>query len=207
MIKTQQQHRNVMQPAFTLLEILTVIAIIAVLASLTFGGMSYYGDKMKFSRTEVLIASIERALEDYKSDNGFYPQNITDVDGNLLTTYTEQVYVALYGDGVLTRNATTGVVTITTAPNGTPNNTTYLATLNPTFKGKQLNVEDSSPYYIVDAWGGRLRYRHNLEPLANGTPRMANPRQDYDLVSLGPNGNGDFDSTSEPAKADDIKNW
>ena len=211
MTKNQQKHRNVMEPAFTLLEILTAIAIIAVLASLTFGGMSYYDQKMKYSRTEVLIASIERALEDYKADNGFYPQNITDVDGNLLTTYTEQVYVALYGDGKLTKNSTTGLVNITTAPNGrntdADDGTSYLATLNPAFKGKQSNVEDSSPYYIVDAWGGRLRYRHNLEPLANGTPRMANPRQDYDLVSLGPNGNGDFDSTSEPAKADDIKNW
>ncbi|NCF13607.1 MAG: prepilin-type N-terminal cleavage/methylation domain-containing protein [Verrucomicrobiaceae bacterium] len=79
MTKTQQRHRNMMQPAFTLMEILTVIAIIAVLASLTFGGMSYYDQKMKFSRTEVLIASIERALEDYKSDNGSYPSgNIGD---------------------------------------------------------------------------------------------------------------------------------
>ena len=196
MIKTQQQHRNVMKPAFTLLEIITVMAIIAVLASLTFGGMSYYGDKMKYSRTEVLIASIERALEDYKSDNGFYPQNVG------ATSFTEQVYVALYGDGALTRNAATGVVTITTAPNGTPNNTTYLATLNPTFKGKQSNVESSSPYCIVDAWGERLRYRHNK--LA---AQMANPSNDYDLISLGPNGLGDFDSTSESDKADDIKNW
>ncbi len=185
-----------MQPAFTLLEIITVMAIIAVLASLTFGGMSYYGDKMKYSRTEVLIASIERALEDYKSDNGFYPQNVG------ATSFTEQVYVALYGDGALTKNAATGVVTITTAPNGTPNNTTYLATLNPAFKGKQSNVESSSPYCIVDAWGERLRYRHNK--LA---AQMANPSNDYDLISLGPNGLGDFDSTSESAKADDIKNW
>ena len=89
MIKIHQQHRNVMKPAFTLLEILTVIAIIAVLASLTFGGMSYYDQKMKYSRTEVLIASIERALEDYKSDNGAYPSG----------TNTAAVYTALYGDG------------------------------------------------------------------------------------------------------------
>ena len=89
MIKNQQQHQNVMQPAFTLLEILTVIAIIVVLASLTFGGMSYYDQKMKYSRTEVLIASIEQALEDYKSDNGAYPNG----------TDTKAVFTALYGDG------------------------------------------------------------------------------------------------------------
>jgi len=167
MTKTQQQHRNVMQPAFTLLEILTVIAIIAVLASLTFGGMSYYDQKMKYSRTEVLIASIERALEDYKSDNGSYPS------GNIGALFN-----ALYGDGT----------------------NVYLATLNPALLGKQRNVSESEPYLIVDAWGNVLRYRHNLN-------NMANPKQDYDLISLGPNGVGDFGSTTEWAKADDIKNW
>ena len=162
MIKTQQQHRNVMQPAFTLLEIITVMAIIAVLASLTFGGMSYYGDKMKYSRTEVLIASIERALEDYKSDNGSYPSgNI----GNLFN--------ALYGDGT----------------------NVYLDTLNPDFKGKQRNVEPSGGSYgIIDAWDRFMRYRHESNT-------MANPKQDYDIFSFGPNGIGDFGSSSEPAKA------
>ncbi len=83
----------------------------------------------------------------------------------------------------------------------------YLATLNPDLKGKQLNVASPQPLLIVDAWGEVMRYRHNLEPSANGTPRMANPKQDYDLISLGPNGVGDFGSTTEWAKADDIKNW
>ena len=167
MTKNQQKHRNVMEPAFTLLEILTAIAIIAVLASLTFGGMSYYDQKMKYSRTEVLIASIERALEDYKSDNGSYPS------GNI-----GDLFNALYGDGT----------------------NVYLATLNPELKGKQRNVSESEPYLIVDAWGKVLRYRHNKN-------NMANPKQDYDLISLGPNGVGDFGSTTEWAKADDIKNW
>ena len=165
--KTQQQHRNVMKPAFTLLEILTVIAIIAVLASLTIGGMGYYDQKMKYSRTEILIASIEQALEEYKSDNGSYPSgNI----GNLFN--------ALYGDGT----------------------NVYLATLNPALKGKQRNVSESAPYDIVDAWGKALRYRHDSN-------NMANPKQDYDIISLGPNGVGDLLSTAEWAKADDIKNW
>jgi len=167
MIKTQQRHRNVMQPAFTLIEMMVVTAIIAVLAGLTFGGMSYYGEKMKYSRTEVLIASIERALEDYKSDNGSYPS------GNI-----GDLFNALYGDGT----------------------NVYLATLNPELKGKQRNVSESEPYLIVDAWGKVLRYRHNKN-------NMANPKQDYDLISLGPNGVGDFGSTTEWAKADDIKNW
>lgn len=170
MKKVQQNHQiqqSSTKPAFTLMEIVVVIAIIAVLASLTVGGIGYYDEKMKFSRTEVLIASIESALEEYKSDNGSYPSgNI----GNLFN--------ALYGDGT----------------------NVYLATLNPALKGRQRNVSESAPYLIVDAWGNAMRYRHDSNS-------MANPKQDYDLISLGPNGLGDFASTSESEKADDIKNW
>ena len=89
MINTQQYDSKAMRPAFTLLEILVVIAIIAVLASLTFGGMSYYSEKMKYSRTQVLIASIESALVQYKADNGAYPSGAN----------TAAVFTALYGDG------------------------------------------------------------------------------------------------------------
>ena len=195
-MKTKPKHVRSHRSAFTLLEVVITISIIVLLASITIGGLKYYNEKAKYSRTEILIASIERALEEYKADHGYYPQNVG------ATSYTEQVYVALYGDGALTRNPSTGVVTITTAPDGTANNTTYLDTLNPNFKGKKLNVETSSPYCIVDAWGNRLRYRHN-KPAG----QMANPSQDYDLASLGPDGNGDFNGTSDAAKADDIKNW
>ena len=171
MMKMQQNHRiqqSALKPAFTLMEILVVIAIIAVLASLTFGGMSYYREKMNYSRTEILIASIESALEEYKADNGSYPAS----GGSSQILYDE-----LY--------------------NGT---NIYLATLNPDFKGKQRNVSANAPYTVIDAWGGTIRYRHD-------TANMANPSQDYDLISLGPNGVGDFASNSESAKADDIKNW
>ncbi|MGB2429709.1 MAG: hypothetical protein ACPIGG_09500, partial [Akkermansiaceae bacterium] len=72
--------------------------------------------------------------------------------------------------------------------------------LNPSFTGKKRNVSDSSPYYIVDSWGNEIRYRHNAS-------NMANPQHDFDLNSRGPNGIGDFGSTSESAKADDINNW
>lgn len=167
MMKAKQNHQYASKAGFTLIEIVLATAIIAILAGLSFSGIRYYDEKMKYSRTEVLIASIESALEEYKADNGSYPSgNI----GNLFN--------ALYGDGT----------------------NVYLATLNPALKGKQRNVSESAPYNIVDAWGKALRYRHDSN-------NMANPKQDYDIISLGPNGVGDFGSNAEWAKADDIKNW
>ena len=212
MTKTQQRHRNMMQPAFTLMEILIAIAIIAVLASLTFGGMSYYGEKMKYSRTEVLIASIERALEDYKSDNGFYPQG----DGGLGSS--EQLYIALYGDGKLGNTA--GVVSIVEAPDGDNTGATdgeaYLGTLNPTFKGKSSNVENQGgTYVIIDSWDNdvdnndrnQLRYRHDPTDSLGAKNDMMNPVNDFDLWSKGSNGKGPPDETAQADIADDIKNW
>jgi len=165
---SNRQHESHMH-GFTLIEILTAMAIIAVLAAMTFGGMGYYQHKMKISRTEVLMASIERALEEYKADNGDYP----DSPGT-----SRLLFDALYGDGT----------------------NVYLDTLNPSYTGNQRNVSDSAPYHIVDAWGNEIRYRHD-------TDNMANPRMDFDLNSRGPNGIGDYGSTSASAKADDINNW
>ena len=76
-------------PGFTLVELILVAAIIVFLASLTVSGLRYYDEKTKFSRTEVLIKSIESALEEYKRDNGSYPTG----------TNTAAVFTALYGDG------------------------------------------------------------------------------------------------------------
>lgn len=173
MTKTQQYDSKAMQPAFTLMEILVVIAIIAVLASLTFGGMSYYREKMNYARTEVLIASIESALEEYKADNGSYPQS----NGG-----SNQLFNALYDGGIV-----------------------YLATLSPDIEGRQRNVDvaPNGNYFVVDAWGNAIIYRHK----PSDDRETANPTQDYDLCSRGPDGKGDLYSTSDAEKADDIKNW
>jgi type II secretory pathway pseudopilin PulG len=142
-----------------------------VLAGLSFSGIRYYDEKMKYSRTEVLIASIESALEEYKADNGSYPQS----DGS-----SRAVFDALYGDGT----------------------NVYLATLSPDLEGRQRNVElNGQSYRVVDAWGNQIFYRHDP---ASGV--MANPIQDYDLCSRGPNGVGDL-STVDAEIADDIRNW
>ncbi len=63
------RHHN----AFTLVELIVVIAIIIVLAGLVLATSGYITNKAKRSRAEAEIAAMSAALESYKADNGIYP--------------------------------------------------------------------------------------------------------------------------------------
>jgi type II secretory pathway pseudopilin PulG len=53
------------------------MAIILVLAGLILATSSYVSNKGARSRAEVEIAAMSAALENYKTDNGVYPSDIT----------------------------------------------------------------------------------------------------------------------------------
>jgi len=72
--------------AFTLIELLIVIAIIAVLAGLVLGAASSVQKKGARSRAEAEIAAIGAALESYKADNGDYPLNANSNNSLALVT-------------------------------------------------------------------------------------------------------------------------
>ena len=59
---------------FTILELIIVIAIIAILASLILSTAGYVQKKGASSRAETEIAALTVALENYKADKGDYPQ-------------------------------------------------------------------------------------------------------------------------------------
>jgi prepilin-type N-terminal cleavage/methylation domain-containing protein len=59
--------------AFTLIELLTVIAIIGVLAGLTFGVVRGVGEQGKITRATAELASLNNGLEEYKRYFGDYP--------------------------------------------------------------------------------------------------------------------------------------
>jgi general secretion pathway protein G len=71
--------------AFTLIELLIVIAIIAVLASLVLAAAGSVQKKGARSRAEAEIKAVEAALESYKSDNGDYPSNSASGSLSLVT--------------------------------------------------------------------------------------------------------------------------
>ena len=55
------------------MELITVIAIIAILAALVLSTAGYVQKKGASSRAETEIAALTVALENYKADNGDYP--------------------------------------------------------------------------------------------------------------------------------------
>jgi prepilin-type N-terminal cleavage/methylation domain-containing protein len=71
--------------AFTLMELLIVIAIIAVLAGLVLATAGYVQKKGKRSRAEAEIAAMSAALENYKADNGGYPRDALTDNFNVAT--------------------------------------------------------------------------------------------------------------------------
>ena len=67
--------KTLARQAFTLIELLIVITVIAILASLVLAAAGSVQKKGARSRAEAEIKAVEAALESYKSDNGDYPSN------------------------------------------------------------------------------------------------------------------------------------
>jgi prepilin-type N-terminal cleavage/methylation domain-containing protein len=74
--------------AFTLIELLTVIAIIGVLAGITFGVIQGVGSQAKANRASAELASLSAALEEYKRYHGDYPWVGNDANPNGLDPTT-----------------------------------------------------------------------------------------------------------------------
>ncbi|CAN5538030.1 N/A [soil metagenome] len=164
--------------AFTIIELLIVMAIIAVLAELVLGTAGYVQKKGARSRAEAEVAAISAALESYKADNGAYPQfSATNGSGHAL-------YQALSGDG---DDAIGG----STASQGTTpaDAKSYMALRASMLKP---NPPDASSR-VVDPWVSDYNYR---------SPGQVNPT--FDLWSTGPpDSNGDQNQDSNQF----IKNW
>ena len=59
--------------AFTIIELLVVLAIIAILAGITFGLMTRTGEQGRTSRAQTELRALAQALEQYQGHYGDYP--------------------------------------------------------------------------------------------------------------------------------------
>lgn len=215
--------RSTPQNAFTLIEMLTVMAIIAILASIVLSLNGVAQTKAARSKAETEIKSLTMGCENYKIDNGTYPRTtFTDaidprVDGNAVsgagaTKYqraSKELYMALNGD-----------LEPADAPDFKPDSKVYL---NEFFKPSVLSCSKAndgriiSVNYIQDPFGASYGYstaglaleeafqnqaRVNKSATRSAEPAGYNPT--FDLWSTG--GSTKTTSTVQD-QAKWIKNW
>jgi prepilin-type N-terminal cleavage/methylation domain-containing protein len=94
---------DALRGGFTLIEVVTVITIIALLAGMLIAGAMYANERAGRARTSASIKKIEMQLESYKADWGAYPR---DHIGTSLRSFaggrrTERTRQAPYGTGVV----------------------------------------------------------------------------------------------------------
>ncbi len=128
--------------SFTLIELLIVMAIIAILTALTLGAAGAIQNKAARSRAGAEIQAMSTALESYKLDNGIYPDytaiNYTIVTPASYTTASTVLFTNLSGRQAYNSATLSGKV--------------YMS-----FKNSQLNTT-VSPNYVQDPFGYAYGY-------------------------------------------------
>jgi len=156
---------------FTLVELLTVMAIIAVLIGIVLGLMGMATRKMAEAKTKSLVQLISVALENYKAKYGYYIQQST--------------AGAFYLDYVNSSSSAPGEILI----NNFCQFVDYEALHNKDCQLSGSTLSASNKYWVVDGFGSPLVYR---------CPGFYN-RSGFDLGSGG--ADGYYGSPSSGAKS------
>jgi prepilin-type N-terminal cleavage/methylation domain-containing protein len=170
--------------AFTLIELLIVIAVIVVLAGLILTMIGYVQKKEARARAETEIAAISAACESYKADNGIYPAN---PDTNTLDARTKlDSSATVYSAASLFLYEQLAGVT-SASRSAIPSGKIYF-----TFKANMLLPAPPSTAAITairDPFGNSYGYSTAGNPQANPTPASS---------PVGYNPTFDLWSTSDP---------
>lgn len=223
--------------AFTLVELLTVLAIIVILTGLVVAVSGYVQKKASLARAGGEIALLISACESYKSDNGSHPRDtgnksVTDAINPMVDfiptdkKYTESslfLYKELSGDKTGSSNSPDGI-----PDDGQPR---YLKDIEPrilkVIKNKQTNVI-TEVLYLQDPFGFPYAYstsaakdeqtyqtnllkdpklRKNPPPRATGNAVKGFNPGSYDLWSTGGRSARKGGDTNELLWASWVKNW
>ncbi len=177
---------------FTLIELITVVSIIALLFSLVVGGFSYADRYSKRQKTEVTIKAVRSALENYSQEFGGYPDvknpstTVQITNKSYIVGGAACLYQAMSGDGT---DAINGVKS-----QGVPNSDGELdlnEAKNVMLKDmpKELWTKSGQIYFMIDGFGHPIRYVKAAPVAAPGsTSASAQPRtinlSTYDIWAL-----------------------
>jgi prepilin-type N-terminal cleavage/methylation domain-containing protein len=177
---------------FTLVELLTVVTIIVILAGLTIGGLSFFARRQNEAKTKVQLKLLADAIENFKYDYGVYPplpsaegtEQFTEASGEGETT---ELWMALFGD---TDNDQI-------LYESDDDQDAYLGELDPRSSNQGWLEKDGDRYRILDGFGTEYRYRKTSDATT-----MRNP--DFDLWSAGADGMTDPENRLAEDSKDDI---
>lgn len=212
--------------AFTLIEMLVVMAVIALLASIVLSVNFYAQKKSALLRAESEIAAMSAACVSYMNDHGVFPQDgagATDalcpvIHGNPASSEYQRGNIVLYK--ALSGDAKPGTDPDTPAgsndkPDGRSETKAYLE-----FRPTQLQRTASGEVqYIKDPWGNAYGYSTNAataeatfrQKLAKNPntlrPKSSGYNASFDLWSTAGVVSTTMGDALEPDRARWIKNW
>ena len=156
---------------FTLVELLAVVALIAILSAIGFGSYSFAMGRAKESATQALMKQLEAGLESFHAKNGYYPPS----GGNY-----HVVNVALASDGAVSDldfGGTGGKFTYATGSGRKARlENERLGSFTKAVDMEVIRKHLGASGDIEDAWGGKIYY------CAPGKINTAS----FDLISAGP---------------------
>jgi prepilin-type N-terminal cleavage/methylation domain-containing protein len=144
--------------AFTLIEMVTVVTVIALLAGLVIGIAGYVQNKGAREKCLAQTKNIALHCEDYKIDNGTYPQNVdTDtIDPRVDMSPSSGASATKYQrSGRYLYSCLSGDFDPPAAPDNKPEATVYYA-----FKKDELS-------YVKDGGGGIKTINYIQDPFGN----------------------------------------
>lgn len=172
--------RGAAKTAFTLIELLTVIAIIGILAAITFGVVKGVQERGAISQARTELAALSTALEAYKRQYGDYPQTggrttaAADTTTTITTTAAQAAFFNSIGgklgpklDPLTNGKQFVEFAKFTLETANMPNPTNDIAVANA----------------FIDPWGRRYVYRYKDKDNPGNWKAPS-----YVLFSVGPDG-------------------
>ena len=173
-----------MKKYFTLVEVLGVVALIAILGAIGFAGYSYAVSSAKESSTRSLIERIGNSMENCRNQNGFIPAargdfstiKITLTDGNEKITIRDSSSDKEYKKS-----------------DNNKNNKKFYDVFTRSLDMDSITNSLGNDGVLTDAWGNPVYYRY---------PGIIN-KGSFDIISAGPDGVFGKDGADTPPNSID----